>query len=144
MKNGLRTRDARDLPLWSEDARLIDAIDRGYRPSAENRLREAAFLQAVEARLERRPVHRFGAGFAVAALALAVAGIWLAVPGAFAPAPIEIAAVEDASPGSDSVAQPFDVAEAVLAVESDEIVEAPDYLPGEYLLLASFVDAADL
>jgi hypothetical protein len=104
-----------------DDRDLIEAIERSFRPEPMDAARRATFRRGLDARLARPPrVRRIALpGLAVAA---AAAALWLAIPIAPAPSPSEEAAF------------------SAFVDPDDESARSDDYLPEDYVVLASLLE----
>ena len=129
----MKPQDETGRSLTREDRELIDAIEAGLRPRPMDPVRAARFRRAVEERLER-PRTRWRAGLVVAAPAAAGAALWLAIPDAPSPAPTEVAVEE---PEANDEVSPLLYADAEAY---DQSLTPEDYLPEDYLALASVLD----
>lgn len=105
----------------AEDRRLIEAIDRAFRPEPMSPARRAAFRTALDTRLERRSRGRWLAPGAAATAAAALA-LWIARP-------------EDAVP-----VQAHASGSELYAFIDPEVPEYTRYLPDDYQALALMID----
>jgi hypothetical protein len=127
----------------SDDRRLIERIAEDLRPEPMDAIRQVQFRLGVEERLERASFAWWrGAALVLAAAALAV--VWLSAPARREAPPAEVAGIERISaPDPDAP-----VLEALLDPDAASVEETPpeEYLPRDYLVLASYLDgtAADL
>jgi hypothetical protein len=127
----------------TDDRHLIDRIAAGLRPAPLDAVRQVQFRVGVEERLERGSFAWWpGAVLVLAAAALAV--VWLSAPALREAPPAEVAGIERSSaPDPDAP-----VLDALLDPDAAGVEETPpeEYLPQDYLVLASYLDgtAADL
>jgi len=105
-----------------EDRRLIDAIDRAFRPDPMSPARRAAFRTALDARLERRARGGRWLVSGVAATAAAALAVWIARP--------EAATPEHAGASSSEL----------YAFIDPEVPEYTRYLPDDYQALALMIE----
>jgi len=116
--------------LRPEDRPWIDAMDRELRPAPMDARRALAFRRALEERLARGDARRRLAWPTLATVAAAAAlALWLVRPTGTTPNGVgdttEVAAV-DAFVDPDA--------------DAGELADAADYLPGDYLVLATLLD----
>jgi len=105
-----------------EDGRLIDAVERAFRPDPMDPARRAAFRSALEARLERRARGGRWLASGVAAAAAAAVALWIARP-------------EDATPVQASAS-----GAELYAFIDPEVPEYTRYLPDDYQALALMIE----
>jgi hypothetical protein len=124
---------APDLEIVSpEDKRLIEAVTAEYRPEPMNAIQQAAFRRRLEERLERRSRLRWAPGFALAATAIA-AVVWFTAPRGEQPGSSPVVATNQAPvPVLYAFVDPSDY-------DGDRL-QARDFLPDDYLALASALD----
>jgi hypothetical protein len=117
--------------LGAEDARLVRTLDAAYRPPEPSAADRARFAAGLEARLARRRASRpwlLGGAVAAAALALVLAGL----PGD-EPAP-ELAR----SPALSSDAPSTE--EALLLLTNGPLADPDEALPDDYRTIASLLE----
>jgi hypothetical protein len=142
----------------SDDRHLLELIDEHSQPKPMSRAQQVAFRHAVEERLERRSAMPWRTGLALAATAAMAAAIWLASGPSPANAPVEVVREQvPAAPLENGRAQ--EATEIARGPEVEETKEArflasfadpdealeidDDYLPDDYMVLASMVDELD-
>ena len=115
-----------------EDKRLIEAIAAEYRPEPMGAVQQAAFRRRLEERLERSSRLRWAPGLALAATAIA-AVLWFNAPRGEAPSGTPVIAANQAlGPVLYAFVDPSDY-------DADRL-RARDFLPDDYLALASALD----
>jgi hypothetical protein len=106
-----------------EDRRLIDAIDRAFRPEPMSPARRAAFRTALDARIEQRARGKRWLVSGLAASAAAALALWIARPDATTPVP------------------PNESGSELYAFIDPEVPEYTRYLPDDYQALALMIGA---
>jgi hypothetical protein len=135
----VQRKDDSEPEVTAKDRRLIDAIARTFRPDPVDPARRAAFRREIEERLERPDGRAWEWAIALATTSVAAVFFWLWFASVPQGPPAETAATEERAPaaGEDQDLYAFTDPD-----DDGDAAEPEDYLPDEYLALASYLDAA--
>lgn len=126
------------LPDDELDRRVIAAVAKRFRPEPMSPARQAAFRRRIEERLPPRQRFSWEAAALVGAAAAAAALLWISSTSVPEAPPMPVAASQPSSLQSEE-----NIGDALLAAaeeDGDTTLSEDDYLPRDYIVLASYLE----